>query len=81
MVLSDILKFPLPRLKILLLVIGCFILFKASGNYLIPCKNLALRTIMVKMGAKTKLHPRSLEFSNVFFHVFMYFEDSCQLDT
>ena len=45
-------------------------MIKAGEHYLIPCNKLALRTIMVKMGAKTKLQVISLEF----FHVFIYFE-------
>jgi len=47
---------------------------EAGEHYLIPCKKFALRIIMVKMGAKTKLQLRILEFFNVFFHAFMYFE-------
>ena len=51
------------------LVIDHFLVIMAGEHYLILCKKLALRTIMVKMEENTKLKLIILEFFNIFFQL------------
>ena len=46
----------------------------AREHNLLPCKILGLKTLMVKMEAKTKSRLRFDKFSSVLFYVFIYFK-------
>ena len=51
-------------------------MFRAREHNLLPCKILGLKTLMVKNGSEKKSRLRFFRFSNVFFHVLMYFQFS-----
>ena len=65
-------------------VIGHFLVIKAGEHYLIPCKKLALKTIMVKNGSENKITTKIFSIFQCIFsclHVFLSFKDSFLLDT
>ena len=55
------------------LKVDCFIVFEAREHYLIPCKKLALRALMVKNGSENKIRTKKFVIFKFIFSCFQVF--------